>query len=116
MAEPTVIEIVARADLSAVQYADGEQGRGYASAVLRTVAAQIALDGAPYDVGALSPSDPAFYARLGWELWGGPLSVRLPEGDIATPDEEIMVLRLKATDDLDVTQPLATNWREGDVW
>jgi GNAT superfamily N-acetyltransferase len=41
------------------------QGRGYATALLETAAAAIATDSA-YALGGLSPSDPAFYARLGW--------------------------------------------------
>ncbi len=88
------------------------QGRGYASAVLRALAAAIAA----YDLGALSPSEPAFYARLGWEAWRGPLAVLTAEGLIPTPDEEVMILRLPKTPFLDLHGTLVAPWREGDVW
>jgi predicted acetyltransferase len=89
-----------------------QQKRGYATATLRALATQITS----YDIAALSPSDEAFYARLGWEPWTGPLSVRLPEGDVPTPDEEVMIMRLPASRTIDVTQPLIASWREFDIW
>jgi GNAT superfamily N-acetyltransferase len=88
------------------------QGRGYASRVLRAVAAAIT----GYDVGALSPSDAAFYARLGWEAWRGPLAVATDAGMVPTPDEEVMILRLPATPPLDTGGTLVAPWRVGDVW
>ncbi len=88
------------------------QGRGYASHVLRTVAATISS----YDVGALSPSDPAFYARLGWEQWCGPLAV-VADGDVTpTPDDVVMILRLPNTPPLDLHETLIAPWRAGDIW
>ncbi len=90
------------------------QGRGYASAVLRSLAAAIAACG--YDIGALSPSDPAFYARLGWELWRGPLAVMTADGLVPTPDEQVMVLRLPKTPPLDLHGTLVAPWRPGEVW
>ncbi|MEP7189711.1 MAG: GNAT family N-acetyltransferase [Roseiflexaceae bacterium] len=66
------------------------QGRGYASILLRHLARAITA----YDIGALSPSDPAFYARLGWELWRGSLFVAA-EAEIApTPEYRVMILRV----------------------
>lgn len=88
------------------------QGRGYASAVLRHLADQLA----EYDMGALSPSDAAFYERLGWELWRGPLGLRTEGGTEPTPDEEVMILRLPRTPALDLDGPLAAEWRKGDIW
>jgi len=69
-----------------------------------------------YDIGALSPSDPAFYARLGWELWRGPLAVATDAGITPTPDEEVMILRLPKTPPLDLHGTLVAPWRPGDVW
>ncbi len=70
-----------------------------------------------YDIGALSPSEAPFYARLGWELWRGPLSYRHDSQLIATPEEEVMILRLPRTPAaLDLTAGLSTDWRAGDVW
>jgi len=59
----------------------------------------------------------AFYARLGWECWRGPLSVRVGARLVPTPDEEVMALRLPRTPTpLDLSLPLAVSWRLGDVW
>lgn len=88
------------------------QGRGYASSVLRALAGAIIA----YDLGALSPSDPAFYARLGWEEWRGPLAVITDGGVIPTPGEDVMILRLPKTPPLDVHGALAAPWRPGDIW
>ena len=88
------------------------QGRGYASAVLKALAHEIST----YDIGALSPSDPAFYTRLGWEVWQGSLYVAQGANMYATPDEEVMVLRLPHTPPLDRKGTLKAPWREGDVW
>lgn len=89
-----------------------QQGRGYATLVLRRLAEEIQ----DFDVGALSPSDPAFYARLRWELWRGPLATRTERGVVATPDEQVMILRLPASPSLDLTMPLSVEWRAGEVW
>ncbi len=90
------------------------QGRGYASALLRDLVTQLG----DYDLAALSPSDEGFYARLGWELWRGPLSVRTDRGLEASPDDEaVMILRLARTPpDLDLDAPLSVEWRPGEVW
>jgi GNAT superfamily N-acetyltransferase len=96
------------------------QGRGYATALLKAAAAAIAADPA-YALGGLSPSDPAFYARLGWASWGGARHAAAPDGRVApTPDEDVMVLRLPSTDrvigSLDLERPLTAPWRPGEVW
>jgi aminoglycoside 2'-N-acetyltransferase I len=88
------------------------QGHGYASHVLRALTAAIT----PFDIGALSPSDPAFYARLGWEQWRGSLAVAT-DGDIMpTPDSTVMIFRLPNTPSLDLHGTLIAPWREGDIW
>lgn len=88
------------------------QRQGYASAVLKALAQAIT----DYDLGALSPSDPAFYARLGWELWQGELFVMRAGRQYPTPDEAVMVLRLPNTPPLDVRGTLIAPWRSGDIW
>lgn len=95
----------------------GLEGRGYASAVMRRLAAEIA----GYELGGLATGIPAFYARLGWELWRGPPAVRLPPeqggGLLPTPDEQVMVLRLPQTPAwLDLDAPLSAEWRPGEFW
>jgi aminoglycoside 2'-N-acetyltransferase I len=98
--------------VEAVATEPAHQRRGYASAVLRALALAIGA----YDIGALSPSDPAFYARLGWELWQGSLFVERDGRQHPTPDEVVMVLRLPNTPPLDVGGTLAAPWRKGDIW
>jgi GNAT superfamily N-acetyltransferase len=90
------------------------QRRGYGSAVLQALAGRIE----DYDIGALSPSDARFYARLGWEVWRGPLAVRTDDGIVTSPpDEQVMVLRLPRTPvTLDLDATLSVEWRPGEVW
>jgi aminoglycoside 2'-N-acetyltransferase I len=89
------------------------QRRGLASELLARLAREIG----DYDLGGLSPSDAGFYARLGWEPWRGPLSIRKGDATIATPEEEVMILRLPRTPpDLDLEAPLSAEWRAGELW
>ncbi len=89
------------------------QHRGFASEILRRLAQEIRS----YELGALSPSGDAFYARLGWELWRGPLFIRTDIGLAPTPDESVMILRLENTPaDLDLNEPLSAEWRTGELW
>ena len=114
------------------------QGRGYATALMRRLAATIAA--ADYALAALCPADTQLYARLGWEYWRGPLFIRRPpEGwpageraavtaaatatDTAaadllpTPEERVMILRLPQTPPLDLAWPLSAEWRPGgELW
>lgn len=89
------------------------QGRGFASALLRAAVGHMQ----DCVLGALSPSDEGFYARLGWEMWRGPLSVRTARGLEPTPGEEVMILRLpQSPAGLDVTEALSVEWRPGELW
>ena len=89
------------------------QRQGFASEILRRLASEI-LD---YDLGALSPSEPSFYARLGWEPWRGPLLIRTGAGLQPTPGECVMILRLpRSPADLDLAASLSAEWRPGEVW
>jgi aminoglycoside 2'-N-acetyltransferase I len=89
------------------------QGRGLASRLMRAAAEDLA----DFQLGALSPSDAAFYARLGWERWRGPLFVREGTSTYATPEEEIMVYRTGLTPAwLALDMALSCEWREGEVW
>lgn len=99
--------------IEAVATLPEEQGRGFGSAVMRAVGAGIQTG---YDLGALSPSDWAFYAPFGWELWQGPLFVRTDQGEVATPDEEVMILRVPATPPLQLTWSLSVEWRPIEAW
>ena len=85
---------------------------GLATSVMSKLQASI-LD---FDLGALSPSDHRWYARLGWERWEGMLSIRTDEGILPTPGEEVMILRLPNTPPLVLNAPLSAEWREGELW
>lgn len=99
--------------IEAVATAPRYQSRGLASRVLRGLPALLA----DFDVAALAPSDPGFYARLGWEPWRGSLSYREGGRVVPTPDEMVMIHRLPRTPaPLDLAAGLQVDWRPGEVW
>jgi aminoglycoside 2'-N-acetyltransferase I len=110
--EPAGLPALRTAYVEAVATHPDHQGQGYATAVLRHLATQIH----DFDLGGLSPSDPAFYARLGWELWQGPLAIRQAAGLLPTPGERVMILRLAHTPPLDLAVQLTAEWRVGELW
>ncbi|MDA0161432.1 GNAT family N-acetyltransferase [Solirubrobacter ginsenosidimutans] len=87
--------------------------RGHADALMDVLECVIR---AAYDVGALGATDAALplYTKHGWRAWEGPLSAITPAGLVATPEEAGSILVL--TDTLDLTRPLACDWREGELW
>lgn len=104
--------------VEAVATAPEHQGTGLGTAVMGEIAAVIAD---AYELGALGTGSHGFYERLGWQTWRGPSSVRAPEGDRRTPDEDgyIMVLRVPRTPDWlpeGLDAPISCDWRLGDVW
>lgn len=105
-------KLLQTAYIEAVATAPEYQRRGFGSAVMRRIVT--CLD--DFDIAALSPSEVAFYQRLGWELWRGQLAVRTKEGLMATPDEEVMIYRLPRTPELSLTEFLTVEWREGELW
>jgi aminoglycoside 2'-N-acetyltransferase I len=102
--------------VEAVATAPAEQGRGYGTLVMREITVDIH---ARFELGGLGTGSQRFYERLGWRTWRGPSSVRTPDGDHRTPDDDgsIMVLRTPSTPSgLDETAPISCDWRPGDVW
>ena len=71
-----------------------------------------------FELGALSTSRPDFYARLGWEPWGGPTFVRNGAQLIRTSDEDggVMVLRFGPSGDTDLLAAISCEQRSGDDW
>jgi aminoglycoside 2'-N-acetyltransferase I len=92
------------------------QGQGIGTALMRAAGRHIE-DG--YELGALGTGAQHFYERLGWRAWRGPSSVRAPDEERRTPDEDgyILVLETPSTPQpLDLDSPIACDWRSGDVW
>jgi aminoglycoside 2'-N-acetyltransferase I len=88
------------------------QGAGYGSAVMRLLADNVA----DYDISCLETERPQFYARLGWELWRGPLGGLRADVLIPTPEQEgIMILRTARTPPLDLDRQLLIEW-DGRLW
>lgn len=94
------------------------QNRGYATAVMKAIAAEIAKPEHEFVLAALSPFSVPWYGRLGWEQWHGPLSIRTPRGPLRTAEEDghVMILRLPQTPPLDRHAPLSAEWRLGELW
>jgi aminoglycoside 2'-N-acetyltransferase I len=110
--QPGTLPVLRTAFVEAVATDPAYQGRRLATAVMRALHAGI-LD---FDLGGLSPARYGLYTRLGWELWRGPLFIRTDDGPLATPDEEVMILRLPRTPPLDLDVSLSAEWREGELW
>jgi GNAT superfamily N-acetyltransferase len=89
------------------------QRQGLGTQVLRAIPALVT----DLDLAALSPSEPDFYARSGWEMWQGPLFYIENGERNATPEEEVMILRLPNTPTgINLRDELEADWRAGDVW
>jgi len=73
-----------------------------------------------YELGALGTGSQPFYARLGWVVWRGPTWIRHSDGRrerSADEDGGIMVrLTPRTPPDLDLAEPIAVDWRPGEVW
>jgi aminoglycoside 2'-N-acetyltransferase I len=89
------------------------RNRGFATAIMKRIATEIQ----DFELAALSPSSVAFYERLGWELWRGPLFIRTESGLLSSSaEEQVMILRLPQTPPLDLSAPLSAEKREGELW
>ncbi|EFH74997.1 GNAT family N-acetyltransferase [Vibrio vulnificus] len=89
------------------------QGKGLGSQIMSHITTLID----EFELGALSPSEHEFYARLGWSLWEGPLGYYDQSlNEFSCPDEEVMIYQIGEINDIDFKGKLLCNWREGDVW
>jgi aminoglycoside 2'-N-acetyltransferase I len=115
--QPAGHGLLRTAYVEAVATSPERQRLGLATALLRRFD-EIVRDVATWELAALSPSDSSFYARLGWELWQGPLAIRRDNRvDPTPPGEEVMILRLPRTPATLVTTSLLTaEWRVGELW
>ena len=111
--QPNGLPVLRTAYVDAVAASPEHQGRGIGSAVMRELASVIT----DYEIACLETDRPAFYARLGWEEWRGPLAGRSREGLIPTPDQTgVMVLRLPQTPDIDVHALMTIEASPARIW
>lgn len=103
--------------VEAVAVAPDMQRRGLGTKVMEVIDRMI---DARYELGGLGTGSHDFYRRLGWVIWEGPTWIRERGGDLQrSPDEDgdIMVRLTPATPaGLDLTSPIAVDWRPGEVW
>jgi hypothetical protein len=112
--QPDADPVLRTAFVDAVSTLPRYQGDGHGSAVMRRLAAEIG----DYEIGCLQTDGPAFYARLDWDLWRGPLAGRRDDGRVVpTPDQRgVMVLRTARTPELDLDAPLSIEQQPDRIW
>jgi aminoglycoside 2'-N-acetyltransferase I len=99
--------------VDAVATSPGAQGQGIGSAVMRHLASVVD----DCDIACLETDRAAFYERLGWEDWRGPLGGRSTKAFIPTPDQSgITILRLTRTQELDLHQLLTIEAHSARIW
>lgn len=99
--------------VDAVSTRPAGEGRGFASAAMRRLAAEID----DYEIACLQTDIPGFYARLGWQVWRGPLAGRSADGPVPTPEQQgVMVLRLARTPPLDLDGRLSIECQRDRIW
>jgi aminoglycoside 2'-N-acetyltransferase I len=108
------LPLLRTAYIDAVATLPNYQGQGYGGAVMRQLAREIDQE---YVIACLETDQQAFYERLGWQTWRGPLAGRSEQGLIATPEQEgIMILRLSQTPILDLDSGLSIECQTGRIW
>ena len=110
--QPGSLPLLKTAYVDAVATHPHYQGKGVGSAVMRHLAAVVT----EYEIACLETDRVAFYTRLGWEVWRGPLAGRRGDELIPTPDQTgILILRLPKTPLLDLDS-LLTIEVQGRIW
>jgi aminoglycoside 2'-N-acetyltransferase I len=111
--QPEGLPVLKTAYVDAVATLPAYQGQGYGSAVMR----QLAMKIDDYTIACLETERPAFYERLGWEVWRGPLAGRSEQDVIPTPEQSgVMILRLPQTPALNINAGLTIECQVGRIW
>jgi len=110
--QPEGLPLLRTAYVDAVATLPAYQGQGIASTLMRHLATVIS----DFEIACLETERVSFYARLGWEVWRGPLAGRRATELLPTPDQKgIMILRLARTPPLDVDSLLVIEY-DGRIW
>lgn len=111
--QPEEQPLLKTAYVDAVATLPSYQTQGYGAAVMQHLAENIA----DYEIACLETDIPAFYERLGWEVWRGTLGGRSEQGVIPTPEQTgIMILRLERTPMLNLDGELTIECTPGRIW
>jgi aminoglycoside 2'-N-acetyltransferase I len=110
--QPEGLPLLRTAYVDAVATLPAYQGQGIASTLMRHLATVIS----DFEIACLETERVSFYARVGWEVWRGPLAGRRATELLPTPDQKgIMILRLARTPPLDVESLLVIEY-DGRIW
>ena len=110
--QPEGLPLLRTAYVDAVATRPAYQGQGIASTLMRHLATVIS----DFEMACLETERVSFYARVGWEVWRGPLAGRRATELLPTPDQKgMMILRLARTPPLDVESFLVIEY-DGRIW
>ena len=110
--QPEGLPLLRTAYVDAVATLPAYQGQGIASTLMRHLATVIS----DFEMACLETERVSFYARVGWEVWRGPLAGRRAAELLPTPDQKgIMILRLARTPPLDAESLLVVEY-DGRIW
>ena len=110
--QPEGLPLLRTAYVDAVATLPAYQGQGIASTLMRHLATVIS----DFEMACLETERVSFYARVGWEVWRGPLAGRRATELLPTPDQKgMMILRLARTPPLDVESFLVIEY-DGRIW
>ena len=110
--QPEGLPLLRTAYIDAVATLPAYQGQGIGSTLMRHLATVLS----DFEMACLQTERVSFYARLGWQVWQGPLACRRGTELLPTPDQKgIMILRLARTPPLDVDSLLVIEY-DGRIW
>jgi aminoglycoside 2'-N-acetyltransferase I len=110
--QPKGLPLLRTAYIDAVATLPAYQGQGIGSTLMRHLATVLA----DFEMACLQTERVSFYARVGWEVWRGPLAGRRATELLPTPDQKgVMILRLARTPPLDVESLLVIEY-DGRIW